>query len=319
MASRPERRRGATVKADLNRLEEKTMLDSGLNCINTGDQYAFTAATVRDECVEQLRDVGWASASLGDLLALRGVPMEADQRLLDLTFPVRKVKAGETLYRAGDKFKALYIIRSGFFKTVSIDAAGAELVLGFPMCPDVVGLDGIDSGDYMSEVVALDISTVAVIPFARLSQLAREHPCVERLMYSLFSRELAHNQTMAWLLGTLGAEARIATFLLGLSDRFGRLGYSRRSFALRASREEIGSYLGLKLETVSRTLSAFAAAGLIEVNRRELTLCDIQGLRRVVNPSARSSEQKKSGNGVRSVLARAARALPSGGSLAMAA
>jgi CRP/FNR family transcriptional regulator, anaerobic regulatory protein len=296
------------------------MFDSGPGSITAGNPYAFAAPAAAQDHVEPSHHANWASAKFADLLALRGIPMAADRRLLDLTFPVRKMKAGETLHRAGDKFNALYIVRSGFFKTVSVDAAGAELVLGFPMRGDVVGLDGVDLGHHTADVVALDVGNVAVIPFANLSQLAREHPCVERLMYSLFSRELAHNQAMAWLLGTLGAEARIASFLLDLSDRFGRLGYSRSSFALRATREEIGSYLGLKLETVSRTLSAFDAAGLIEVNRRELTLCDIQGLRRIVNPPARShAEQKKTDRCVRSVLARAARALPSRAHFAMAA
>src|SRR5262245_55484219 len=153
------------------------------------------------ECVDQPRDADRASAKLEDLVSLLGLPIAADRRLLDLTFPVRKIKTGETLHRAGDKFRALYVVRSGFFKTVSVDASGAELVLGFPMAGDVLGVDGVDSGRYTTDVIALDISSVAVIPFAQLSQLAREYPCIERLLYSIFNRELVHKHAMFWLLG----------------------------------------------------------------------------------------------------------------------
>jgi CRP/FNR family transcriptional regulator len=233
----------------------------------------------------------WAKIRFADLVAMLGVAIADEHRFTDLTFPIRRIKAGEALHRAGDDFKALYVVRSGFFKTVSIDTTGAELVLGFPMGGDVVGLDGVDSGHYLADVIALDISSVAVIPFAQLSQLAREYPCIEKLMYSLFSRELVHKHAMFWLLGTLSADARLASFLLELSDRFGRLGYSRTAFTLRATRQEIGSYVGLKLETVSRTLSAFAAAGLVDIDRRQVALRDIAGLRHIVDPATAPSHE----------------------------
>jgi CRP/FNR family transcriptional regulator len=266
------------------------MFDCGLNITESAKQGIVPIAPEHDRA-DAAPDVNWAAAKFGDLISLLGIPMPVDRRLLDMKFPVRKVKAGETLHRAGDIFKALYIVRCGFFKTVSGDAAGSELVLGFPMGGDVIGVDGIDSGRYLADVVALDISSVAVIPFAQLSQLARDHPCIERLLYSIFSRELVHKQAMCWLLGTLCAEARLASFLLDLSERFARLGYSRAEFALRATRQEIGSYLGLKLETVSRTLSAFAAAGLVYIDRRQVTLRDVARLRRIVDPNAQRSEE----------------------------
>jgi CRP/FNR family transcriptional regulator len=251
----------------------------------------------------------WGSVRFVDLAALLGVALPADPRFADVTFPLRRIRAGEVLHRAGDAFKAIYVVRSGFFKTVSIDTAGAELVLGFPMAGDAIGLDGVDSGRYLTDVVALDISNVAVIPFPQLAQLAREHACVERLLYSIFSRELVHKHAMFWLLGTLSAEARIASFLLDLSERFGRLGYSRTAFALRATRQEIGSYLGLKLETVSRTLSAFAAAGLVYIDRREVTLRDLDGLRCIVDPARQPSEPPRVHQATPRAAMRAARPL----------
>lgn len=242
----------------------------------SADLARFSAPTHRDE--------NWTSVNFSDLAALLGVELPVKSTLVNVSFPVRRIKPGETLYRAGDRFNAIYVIRSGFLKTVSVDAGGAELVLGFPMGGDVVGLDGVDAGSYTADVVALDISSAAVVEFARLAQLGREHPCIERLLYSLFSRELVQKHRMFRMLGTLGAEARLASFLLGLAEHFGQLGYSRTSFTLRMTRQEIGNHLGMKLETVSRTLSCFAAAGLIEVDRRSITLCNVDGLRRIVDP-----------------------------------
>ena len=255
-------------------------------------------------------DSHWTSVSLSDLAATLGATVSAERDLADVTFPVRRFKPGETLHRAGDKFSAIYVIRSGFFKTVSVDASGAELVLAFPMGGDVIGLDGLDPGQYIADVVALDTSHVAVVPFARLAHLGREHPCVARLLYSVFSRELVRNHGMVWLLGTLSAEARLAVFLLDLSERFGRLGYSRASFALRMTRQEMGSYLGIKLETVSRTFSAFAAAGLIAVHRKAVTLRDLAGLRRIVEPQADDGVERRARDRRPSPTARPGRALP---------
>jgi CRP/FNR family transcriptional regulator len=227
-----------------------------------------------------------ASMTLAELCTLLGGSVDADRAVPDVRFPIRQLKAGEPLHRAGDRFDAIYVVRSGFLKSVSVDRTGEEQVLAFPMGGDVIGLDGLDTERYASDVVALDASHVAVVSFARIARLGHEYPCIERLLYSAFSRELIRKHSMIWLLGTLHAEARLATFLLDLSERFGRLGYSRASFALRMSREEIGSYLGIKLETVSRAFSAFAAGGLMAVDRKEVTLRDLAGLHRVVRPEA---------------------------------
>ena len=226
------------------------------------------------------------SITLPELAVLLGGAIDPSREIPDIRFPVRQLKAGEALHRAGDRFDAIYVVRSGFLKSVSVDRTGEEQLLAFPMGGDVIGLDGLDTERYASDVVALDASHVAVVPFARIARLGHEYPCIERLLYAAFSRELIRKRNMIWLLGTLHAEARLATFLLDLSERFGRLGYSRASFALRMSREEIGSYLGIKLETVSRAFSAFAAAGLMTVDRKEVTLRDLPGLQRVVRPEA---------------------------------
>jgi CRP/FNR family transcriptional regulator, anaerobic regulatory protein len=224
-----------------------------------------------------------APVRLGDLAPFFGDEV-AGPGLAGITFPVRRVRAGEALVRAGDRFDAIYFVRCGFFKSVRVDEAGNEVVLGMPMTGEAIGLDGVDSGHYTADVIALETSFVAIVPFAQLTQLGRSHPPIERALYRAFSRELAREHTLIWLLGTLTAEARVASFLLDLSERFGRLGYSRTAFALRMTRQEIGNYLGIKLETVSRTLSALAAAGVIAVERRTVSLRDVPSLQRLAQP-----------------------------------
>jgi CRP/FNR family transcriptional regulator len=222
-----------------------------------------------------------ASVGLVELANLLGVKLPLERGQEDVTFPVRRLKPGDMLHRVGDRFDAIYVVRSGFLKSISIDSTGAELVLGFPMGGDVIGLDGIDGGQYAADILALDMSSVVVIPFARLARLAREFPAIEALLYSVFGRELARQNSMAWLLGASTADARVAKFLLDLADRLGRLGYSRTAFVLRMTRQDLGSYLGMKLETVSRMFSAFAAAGLLAVDGKSITLIDVESMREI--------------------------------------
>lgn len=228
----------------------------------------------------------WASVKLPELMALLDARPSEPVADAGVTFSVRRIKPGETLCRAGDDFEALYVVRSGFLKMVSLDPVGNEQVLSFPMRGDVIGLSSLEPGHYTADAIALDSCHVVVVPFDRIANLSRSLPGVERLLYSIFSRELARRQRVIRLLGMLSAEARVAAFLLDMSERFARLGCSRSSFVLRMTREEIGSYLGIKLETVSRTLSALASAGLITVDRREVTLKDAAGLRSILEQRA---------------------------------
>jgi len=201
-------------------------------------------------------------------------------------FALRRVREGESLVRAGDKFHSLYVVRSGCFKTVYTDLSGSEQVLGFPLSGDLMGADGIDSGHYSSTAISLDTSEVVIVPLTNLTRLVEECPKLEALLYRVLSRELVRVQNMAWTLGTLGAEGRVAAFLLAFSARLGALGYSRCSFNLRMTRQEIGSYLGLKLETVSRSLSTLNSSGVIRVHQRTIDIVDADALRAVIDPAA---------------------------------
>ena len=232
-----------------------------------------------------VQDHETANLSVRDLTRLLHIDCPDDAWLARTAFALRRVREGESLLRAGDKFHSLYVVRSGCFKTIYTDFSGSEQVLGFPMSGDLMGADGIDSGHYNSTAVSLDMSEVAIVPFAGLARLVYECPGLEPLLYRVLSRELVRVQNMAWTLGTLGAEGRVAAFLLALSTRLGALGYSRCSFNLRMTRQEIGSYLGLKLETVSRALSTLNAAGIIQVHQRSVDIVDVRALRGVIDPA----------------------------------
>ena len=227
-----------------------------------------------------------ANLSVRDLTRLLHIDCPDEAWLARTVFALRRVREGESLLRGGDKFHSLYVVRAGCFKTVYTDLSGSEQVLGFPMNGDLMGADGIDSGHYSSTAIALDTSEVVIVPLTSLARPIYECPGLEGLLYRVLSRELVRVQNMAWTLGTLGAEARVAAFLLTLSARLGALGYSRCSFNLRMTRQEIGSYLGLKLETVSRALSALNTSGVIHVRQRSIDIVDVDALRAVIDPAA---------------------------------
>ena len=227
-----------------------------------------------------------ANVSVRDLTRLLHIDCPNEAWLARSAFALRRVREGESLVRAGDKFHSLYVVRSGCFKTVYTDLSGSEQVLGFPMSGDLMGADGIDSGHYSSTAISLDTSEVVIVPLTSLARLVDECPKLEALLYRVLSRELVRVQNMAWTLGTLGADGRVAAFLQTLSARLGALGYSRCSFNLRMTRQEIGSYLGLKLETVSRALSALNSSGVIQVHQRSIDIVDADALRAVIDPAA---------------------------------
>jgi CRP/FNR family transcriptional regulator, anaerobic regulatory protein len=248
--------------------------------------YDALASGTMDRGTTAARDHEGANLSVRDLTRLLQIDCPDEAWLARTAFALRRVREGESLVRAGDRFHSLYVVRSGCFKTVYTDRSGSEQVLGFPMCGDLMGADGIDSGHYSSTAISLDTSEVVIVPLTSLARLIYECRRLEALFYRVLSRELVRAQNMAWTLGTLGAEGRVAAFLLTLSARLGALGYSRYSFNLRMTRQEIGSYLGLKLETVSRALSALNTSGIIQVHQRSIDIVDADALRAVIDPAA---------------------------------
>ncbi len=227
---------------------------------------------------------------LCDLLRIPSAASVADEELL---FQHVQFKTGQRVHTIGQPFDTLYVVHSGFLKTVLIDEFGNEQVLSFPMKGDLFGVDGIHTKRYASEAVALSNCDLILLPFKKLTALGRTHAEFEHAMYSVMSRELVREQSMVSMLGALSAEARVARFLVSLSDRYAEMGYSSKLFNLRMTRHEIGSYLGLTLETVSRTLSAFNEIGLISVDQRSIGIKDIDALKtlRRLPPSSSRAKQ----------------------------
>jgi CRP/FNR family transcriptional regulator, anaerobic regulatory protein len=194
-----------------------------------------------------------------------------------------KLARGERLFQVGDRFDAVYAIWTGFFKTSVSSKDGREQVTGFQMGGELIGLDGIGTRRHEVDAVALDDSQVCVIPFAELEALALEVSSLQQQFHRLMSREIVRNHGVMLLLGSMNADERLAAFLLNLTQRQRARGFSGSSIVLRMSREEIGSYLGLKIETVSRTFSKFQASGLLFVRHRQIQVVDPVGLQLVVD------------------------------------
>lgn len=199
----------------------------------------------------------------------------------------RRLKRGQHLYRAGAPFEAIYAIKTGFFKTDVLLEDGREQVTGFQMAGEILGMDGIGTEAHTCNAVALEDGEVCVIPFAQLEMLSREIQALQHNFHKVMSRELVRDQGLMMLLGTMRAEERLAAFLLNMSQRFTSRGYSAAEFHLRMTREEIGSYLGLKLETVSRTFSRFQEEGFIAVQQKHIRILDGGGLKKLLSHQPR--------------------------------
>jgi CRP/FNR family transcriptional regulator, anaerobic regulatory protein len=199
-----------------------------------------------------------------------------------LVFSRTRVRRGENLYRSGDRFTSLYAVRNGFFKSTALLENGRDQVTGFSMTGEVLGMDGIGPERHTCNTIALEDSDICAIPFARLQELAQELPSLQRQFHKTMSREIVREHGVMLLLGSMNADERLAMFLLNLSQRFAARGYSPSEFNLRMTREEIGSYLSLTLETVSRTLSKFQQEGLIGVRQKFVRILDSAGLERVM-------------------------------------
>jgi CRP/FNR family transcriptional regulator len=210
-----------------------------------------------------------------------GLPEQDLARVEKIVYVRRRVKRGERLFIAGDEFRSIYAVSSGVFKTSIVDDAGREQVTGFSVGGELLGMEGLGGGRCVSTATALADSVVCSMPYALIQETAATVPALERRLRALLGNEILRGQSVMLLLGSMAGEARLAAFLVNLSRRLLRCGYSRSSFALRMTREEIGSYLGLKLETVSRFFTAMRNEGLLEVDGKDIRIVDFDGLKRM--------------------------------------
>jgi len=227
-------------------------------------------------------EVTCSSCNLREMCLPQGLSEEDMRRIERLVYARRRVRRGETLFRAGDEFNSVYAIRSGFFKSTVLDNDGREQVTGFYMPGELLGMEGVGTGNYHGNVVALEDSEACVMPYSLVEELSGEVRALARNLHAVFAREIVRDHGVMMLLGSMRAEERLATFLLNLSRRLTRRGYSASDFHLRMTRDDIGSYLGLKLETVSRLFSKFQEDGLLEVQQKHVRILNSPGLEEVL-------------------------------------
>jgi CRP/FNR family transcriptional regulator len=240
--------------------------DAASNVVAIGElRTQCTNCSMRELCLPG----GLAPGEIDDLRSILGTRI--------------KLHRGEVLYRSGAPFNALYAVRLGSLKTTVLSDDGREQVAGYHLPGDLVGLDGFGTHRHESEATALEDSECCVIPFDRLEATARAVPALQHSLHRILGREIATDHDTMLVLGSLRAEERLAAFLLGLSERNKARGYSSTEFVLRMTREEIGSYLGLKLETVSRLFSKFHEEGLVQVQGRGIKIIHMAMLRQLVN------------------------------------
>jgi CRP/FNR family transcriptional regulator len=236
-------------------------------------------ATLAESPLAALK-IGCSSCNLRELCLPVGFSKPLLERLDVLVATRRPVRRGETLFRTGDRFEAVYAVRTGFFKTRVSSDGGRDQVTGFQMVGELLGLDGISTSRHTCDAVALEDSQVCLIPYAQLEQLSSQFPELQHQFHKILSREIVCDRVMMLLLGGMRAEERVAAFLLNITQRLEERGFSATSLLLRMTREEIGDYLGLKLETVSRCFSKLHDDGVLRVRQRHVQVLDRAALTR---------------------------------------
>ncbi|MCP1118981.1 helix-turn-helix domain-containing protein [Robbsia andropogonis] len=219
-----------------------------------------------------------SNCAMRNICMPEGLDANAYAKLDAVICTSRRVRRGEALYRSGEAFHNLYAVRLGSFKTVVAHPDGREQVTRFDLAGEALGLDGVYTDEHTCDAIALEDSVVCIIPFHLLELLCREVRLLQRHVHKMMSGEIVRESGQMMLLGNMRADERVAAFLLNISHRMKQRGYSASEFQLRMSREELGSYLGMKLETVSRTLSRFKRDALIAATGRRVRLLDIPRL-----------------------------------------
>ena len=225
--------------------------------------------------------VACSQCSLGQLCLPKNLNEKDIREFEQIVQKLRPLQRGEHVFRAGEPFRSIVSVRSGSFKSYVINEDGEEQVLGFHLPGELIGLDAIHATTHTANVVALDTSSVCALNFESVSDMARHLPELQSELFKIMSRHIAELEANA---ADLTADQRIARFLLSLSQRFSRRGYSPNEFNLSMARRDIASHLRLATETVSRVLARFQDAGMIAVNRKNIVIDDFDALQAAAHP-----------------------------------
>lgn len=226
--------------------------------------------------------VACKNCSLSTLCLPMGLSPEDVDKLDAIVKRNRPLQRGDHVFRIDDNFRSLYVVKTGSVKTYTQVPDGSEQVIGFHLPGEILGLDAIQSSRHGCSARVLETSAICELPFNRLEELAGNISSLQHQMFRLLSKEIGLETEMLALLGKSTAEERLASFLLSLSNRFKRRGFSPTDFFLSMSRQEIGSYLGLALETVSRLFTRFQDEGILKVERKHVQIVDLDALRGLV-------------------------------------
>ncbi|MGV6827095.1 MAG: fumarate/nitrate reduction transcriptional regulator Fnr [bacterium] len=227
--------------------------------------------------------VACGNCSLIDLCLPLGLESKEVDKLDSIVKRDRPLHSGDYLYQPGEPFKHIFVIKSGTVKTFSRRPDGSEQVLSFHLPGEIVGMEGVEQNSHCFYAQAMETTAVCKVPFKQLEALAAELPNLQHQVFSLMSKEINRDTDLMLLLGKSSAEERLAAFLLSLSTRYKQRGFSHKAFILSMSRQDIGNYLGLAIETVSRLFTQFQKQGIINVQRKNIEIVDFDKLKSLLS------------------------------------
>lgn len=223
--------------------------------------------------------VSCSNCRLSSLCLPISLELEELDQISEVILRNQPLHKGDYLYRSGSPFTSIFAVRAGSIKSTFISEEGEEQITGFYLPGEILGMDGLNDNSYRNSATALETSAICEIPFDKLEELSQQIPSLQRHFFQLMSREITNDQQLISLLTKGSAEQRIAALLLSLSSRYQRRQLSSTEFLLPMSRTELGNYLGLTIETVSRVLSRWQKEGFIHAERRLIKLLDVDKLK----------------------------------------
>ncbi len=219
-----------------------------------------------------------SNCNLHELCLPRGLNAEDLGKLEHIIKGSRPINKGDAIFRAGDTFSSFYAVRSGSVKVYIMNETGEEQIVGFYFPGEIIGFDAIDQHQHICSAVAMEVTTFCSLPYNKINEICMEIPDLQNQIFRLMSRELSSENKLLLTISKRNAEERIATLLVTLSSRFHSLGYSAKEYNLPMSRQEIGSYLSLTIETVSRLFTKFQRNGLVTINKKAIRLDNLPAL-----------------------------------------
>ncbi|MGM0634196.1 MAG: fumarate/nitrate reduction transcriptional regulator Fnr [Pseudomonadota bacterium] len=227
--------------------------------------------------------VSCSSCRLSDLCLPISLNRAEISQLDEIVERNRPLKKGDHLYRQCDPFRSVFAVRSGSFKSYVLNTEGVSRVTGFYLPGEIIGMDGIANREHVNSVMALEHSSICEIPFVQLERLSQQLPNLQSRFFSIMGNEIAKDQQIHTLLSSYSAEERVASFLLSISARHARCQLSAERFLLHMTRGDIGEYLGLTLETVSRIFSGLQKKEIIQLSGREVRILELQALKDLIH------------------------------------